>query len=165
MYMIYGQTYNPLTEASAFVETLTEASELYEAVKDKFDFVNVINQQEELTPEQHYSLLVALRDRIASGVPLQAWNDNTVGDRDQYTNWGCCCDDKELWPIETHKWPLNEQRGNRVYGLVHHGKCPFDRLPEPNVWSGCWHRCVLYHTRQKPTAEQALEWFDEALGC
>lgn len=165
MYKIYGETYNPKVEAEVLVETLEEAEEVYAGARERFDFVNVINQQEELTSEQQYNLFMALRDRIALGVPLVAWDDNTPGDKDLYTNWGCCCNDAELWPVETRRWPMRETTKNRVYGTIHHGKCPFDRLPEPNVWSGCWHRCVLYRTRQKPTAEQALAWFDEALGC
>jgi hypothetical protein len=152
---------------------LEQARAWREQLAEDYSYIMIINQARKLTKEQYQAALALLRARLESGTPIVAWDDETIGNKDTYTNCGMCCDDKEIWPDPaTHTWPDDARDSNspRIYGLVYRADdqwCPFDMRwtgETKKNYGGCFHTCYLFQkcgNRRPPmTNQQALERFD-----
>lgn len=120
-------------------------------------------------PKHRY--VAALRrqlKRIEAGVPLQYYDDNTVGSKSMSVSWGLCCEDKAAWPDkEDHLWPDQFEKHGRVaprYLKAGH-TCPFDARGVGNKeLNGCFYTCMIFQKKYKtPNREIAIALFKETI--
>jgi len=141
-----------------------------------------------LSDERHLAAMERMRERIASGVKLDAVDSETTGDKYTDCSWGMCSMDPEFWPVEDRMFPDREPIVSSYRsgpdGLVpiphvsskYHDEgqfCPFDRRPRatdpmPNSPSGCFSRCRIFspgRDQRKPSREEALDTYDISIEC
>lgn len=135
----------------------------------------MIIRQDKLTDDEYQILLERQRDRIASGLKREFWDDTTIGSKETVCSWGLSCTDYELRPeITWAKWPLDHPSfmypvsKQRLYGSpsrqTHH-KCPLDLREKGPYNSGCFYHCAMFsQPRDKqPGREQVIELYDKIL--
>ena len=129
-----------------------------------------------MTNEQYHAWLIHNRSRIWQGLPLEAWDDETIGNKDMYVSWGMCSDDMAAYP-DPETWaygPItkpNHLDPTRIRvidrGKDHH--CPFDRrlvgdFKNTNEYNGCFWSCRIFEKEiKKDDRDKAIEWFDKAI--
>ena len=118
-----------------------------------------------LTDERYRIALTRFRERIAAGLPLIAWDDETIGCKDTECSWGLCSSDRDNWPeITDHLFPkqdTHQQRPAIKYRKEKHA-CPWDSKPEDGS-TGCFWRCKIFQSPIRPTRTRALELYDQLI--
>ena len=135
-----------------------------------------------MTDDQYHQWLILNRSRIWHGLPLIAWDDNTIGDKDTYASWGMCSDDiaafsdPETWAYgemtKPHHWDKTRLR-TISRGPDHY--CPFDRrmveshqrgFSQSGADFGCFYSCRIFGRQiTKNDKDNAIAWFDVAIAA
>jgi len=92
-----------------------------------------------------------MRERIAAGLELDAWDCTAIGNKDTHCSWGMCSNDIEQWPDkDDHAWPVQFEERQRVAPRTPPGGCPLDTrtgTPEESRW-GCFYHCRVFRYRE-----------------
>ncbi len=128
-----------------------------------------INVLDELPEHRYLAVLKRIRDSIASGRQLSAFDDTSPGNKSMGCSWGLCDETKATWPdAEDHTFPVDFQKHGRCSPLetADNNPCPMD-MRESSDGNGCFYSCRVFKNRRKkhliPTREQALELYDKAI--
>ena len=124
-----------------------------------------------LSNERYLVALKRIRQLIVDGEVLAGYDCTDVGCKNNECSWGFCCETLEHWPDkEDQIWP--ELFPNRIAPKSRdNGQwCPLDSgmhgkfRDKYNTDSkyGCFYRCLFFQ-RKKPTKEQVLALYDEAI--
>lgn len=119
-------------------------------------------------PQPRYiAALKRQRDRIANGLPFQAFDSDEIGNKYTHAAWGLCSEDKEAWPdAQDHLWPEQfEQRGRVAPKYLRQNQpCPMQTKGGP---SGCFYRCRIFKTREigPKKRDEAVALYDAALNA
>lgn len=123
-----------------------------------------------MSDNRYLEALKRIRKSIADGCPLMFCNSDTIGDKHNECSWGLCSDDPQHWPDpEDHLWPDQFVKNGRVAPkyLKVHQPCPMDRRMQAGNLdiNGCFWTCRIFRSKKnpKPTREQALALYDEAI--
>lgn len=123
-----------------------------------------------LTRAEYLEALKRQRDRIASGIPLKAHDDNTPGNKSVGVSWGLCSKEVEAWPTpELHLFPADFISRGHVAPKYRkeNQSCPFDaRGPGKNnkLRNGCFYTCMVFKQEYKtPTREEAIALYDKRI--
>lgn len=111
--------------------------------------LKVNHSQEMMMDEQYLWGLTKIRELIAEGLPLEAWDSTEIGFKSTYVSWGL--HDRE------HVWPIGMPRRQD------HQYCPLDI--EKREHTGCFYRCLAFRNRSELTVNAALELYDAAISC
>lgn len=128
-------------------------------------------------PQDRYiAALERQRARIADGLELVCFDDDTPGQKSTHCSWGLCSQDKEAWPEpDDHLFPDDYKRDGRVAPryMTQGQQCPFDTDRDPRGYvrtpgepHGCFYRCRFFQSRTlgpRPTRERALQLYDEKI--
>jgi len=124
--------------------------------------INVLNK---LPHDRYVAALQRLRDAIADGRPLDAYDDTTPGDKSTSCSWGLCHDSADTWPdAQDHIFPVDFERRGRISHLEAPGLCPMDTRKE-KTGNGCFWSCRVFKAKNgtQVTKEQAIKLFDAAI--
>lgn len=119
------------------------------------------NRPLRLSDERYLAALRRFRDLVASGQPLEGYDDNTTGNKSTEVNWGLCSYDPAQWPDpQDHLWPHSFTTQGRSAPLYRHEDqpCPFDHARDddvkPNeVRNGCFWRCEFFGKPRKKLSQ------------
>lgn len=128
-------------------------------------------------PQARYiAALERQRARIAGGLELVSFDDETLGQKATHCSWGLCSQDKGAWPDPLdHLWPDRFLEDGRVAPkyMVEGQLCPFDtdqdthgHVRERGEPRGCFYRCRFFQARTlgpAPDRRRALQLYDERL--
>lgn len=125
--------------------------------------INVLNK---LPKDRLLLALKRVRQAIANGRPLIAYDDTTPGNKCTSCSWGLCHDSAETWPdAQDHIFPVDFERRKRVSTLDYDLKCPMVRDPKFQG-GGCFWVCRVFQAdkaQPRPTKDEALKLYDEAI--
>lgn len=124
-----------------------------------------INVLRKLPQDRYVAALKRLRDAIAAGRPLDAYDDTTPGCKSTSCSWGLCHDSAETWPdAQDHTFPVDFERYGRISTLGAPGKCPLDKR-EDIGGSGCFWTCRVFQGKGGDglTQKKALALYDDAM--
>ena len=120
-----------------------------------------------LSDERWLEALQRMRMRVDQGVPLEGYDDTTIGAKNTQMSLGMCYQGPEFWPREDRLWPEREP----IEGTVspkYSGRgqlCPLDRRTEETA-QGCFWSCRFF--QRKPdeprlTGKRVLQMYDEKI--
>ena len=124
-----------------------------------------INVLRKLPHDRYVAVLHRLRDAIANGRPLDAYDDTTPGCKSTSCSWGLCHDSAETWPdAQDHTFPVDFERYGRISHLSAPGKCPLDKRKDVGG-SGCFWTCRVFQGKvgNGLTQKKALALYDDAI--
>lgn len=117
-----------------------------------------------LPQDRYVAALRRQRDRIANGLPFDAVDSDTIGDKFTHAAWGLCSDDPAAWPdAEDHLWPDQFEQHGRVAPKyrAEHQRCP---IQSKGGASGCFYSCLIFKNRMGPKSrDQAVALYDAAI--
>lgn len=119
-----------------------------------------INTLRHLPKDRLLLALHRLRDAIAAGRPLQAFDEPDC-------SWGLCHDSAETWPdAQDHTFPVDFEVRGRITALNPRksNECPLDRRNGGKAdMNGCYYTCMVLKPEQKMTRDLALARYDQAI--
>lgn len=93
-----------------------------------------------------------MRERIAGGLELVHWDDDTLGNKDTHCAWGMCSNDVEQWPdTDDHVFPDDFKGYRRVCPREACGGCPLDERTgtrSEDLLYGCFYHCQVFQKLQ-----------------
>lgn len=126
-----------------------------------------INTLNKLPRARYIAVLTRVRNAIAKGRKLVAYDDETPGDKSTSCSWGLCHESAETWPdAQDHTFPKDFEKYKRISPLSAPGKCPMDKR-ETLGGSGCFWTCRVFQAGKgkRPTREQAIALYDDVLAA
>lgn len=111
-----------------------------------------------------------MRERIASGMKLVAWDCGMIGSKDTHCSWGMCSNDVKQWPdSDDHVFPDDFEDRKRVSPRDAPGGCPFDRRTgtEYEDRHGCFYTCRAFQGERitEYRQDKALLLYDECIAA
>lgn len=123
-----------------------------------------VNNVRKLTPDRVIAALQRLRARVLR-LPLDGYDDTTVGNKSTECTWGLCSHAPDLWPeARDHIWPYSFLNEGRVAPLdIPAGSCPMQDMTRHRDGNGCFWSCKFFSTargQQIPSRQQYLDSID-----
>jgi hypothetical protein len=101
--------------------------------------------------------------RIGQGLPFDAVDDDTPGNKYTHASWGLCSREQAAWPDRNdHLWPdqFDEGRVAPKYRKPEQ-RCPLDKRTNPDG-NGCFYTCRIFKG-PRPDRQEAIRLYDEAI--
>jgi len=124
-----------------------------------------INTLKDLPPVRYAAALIRIREKIQSGRPLDAYDDETPGNKSMGCSWGFCDESRETWPdAQDHIFPLDFIKNGHTspLSLGIPNTCPMDTRTKSGQ-QGCFYTCRVFQASRKkpaPTKEEAVRLYD-----
>lgn len=117
-------------------------------------------------PQDRYvAALYRQRDRIIAGLPFDAVDSNTIGDKYTEAAWGLCSRQREAWPDrDDHLWP-DEFDVGRVAPKYLTANQPCPMQAKVGGGRGCFYSCRIFTRREigRNTRAKAIQLYEDAI--
>ena len=115
-----------------------------------------------LTDKRYLAALERIKVLIVDGLPLQGYDDTTIGSKNTECTCGLCAETKQHWPDpKDYLWPDQPDRIAPKYTHPHQA-CPMDKRENPDM-NGCFYTCRFFNKGKNPNRDEVIAFYDHRI--